>query len=188
MPSTPLEFAALADALLPSVLAAGALELGYFRSGVVVNHKSDASPVTVADQEAEAIILAALHRIAPNIPVIAEEAASRGELPTIGSEFFLVDPLDGTREFVSGSEEFTVNIALVRNNRPYFGIVYAPATGQMFIGLGDKYQPEAAVQLQVPLGLDSRTNIRHLAELNPRPIQCRSPDMAALTVPLPLPT
>jgi 3'(2'), 5'-bisphosphate nucleotidase len=179
MPSTPLEFAALADALLPAVLEAGALEMRYFGSGVTVDHKSDASPVTAADQEAEAIILAALHRIAPNIPVIAEEAASAGHIPTIGNEFFLVDPLDGTREFISGSEDFTVNIALVRNGSPYFGIVYAPATGQLFIGLGDTYQPEAAIQVDVPHGV---TNVRHLAELHPRPIQCRTPDLAALTV------
>jgi 3'(2'), 5'-bisphosphate nucleotidase len=182
MPSTPLEFAALADALLPAVLEAGALEMRYFRSGVTVNHKSDSSPVTIADQEAEAIILAALRRVAPNIPVVAEESASAGHIPVIGDEFFLVDPLDGTREFVSGSEDFTVNIALVRNGNPYFGIVYAPATGQLFIGLGDTYQPEAAIQVHVPQGADSVANIRHLADLNPRPIQCRTPDLAALTV------
>jgi 3'(2'), 5'-bisphosphate nucleotidase len=179
MPSTTLEFAALADALLPAVLEAGALEMRYFRNGVAVNHKKDASPVTAADQEAEAILLAALHRVAPNIPVIAEEAASAGNIPTIGSEFFLVDPLDGTREFVSGSEDFTVNIALVRDGSPYFGIVYAPATGQLFIGLGNTCEPEAAIEVQVPKGV---TSVRHLAELNPRAISCRTADLAALTV------
>ncbi len=179
MPSTTLEFAALADALLPAVLEAGALEMRYFRNGVAVNHKSDASPVTAADQEAEVILLAALRRVAPNIPVIAEEAASAGNIPTIGSEFFLVDPLDGTREFVSGSPDFTVNIALVRDGSPYFGIVYAPATGQLFVGLGNTYQPEAAIEVLVP---PDATHIRHLAELNPRAIQCRSADLTALTV------
>jgi 3'(2'), 5'-bisphosphate nucleotidase len=179
MPSTTLEFAALADALLPAVLEAGVLQMRYFRNGVAVNHKSDASPVTAADQEAETILLAALHRVAPNIPVIAEEAASAGNIPTIGSEFFLVDPLDGTREFVSGSEDFTVNIALVRDGSPYFGIVYAPATGQLFIGLGNTCEPEAAIEVHVPK--DAR-NVRHLAELNPRAISCRRADLAALTV------
>jgi 3'(2'), 5'-bisphosphate nucleotidase len=179
MPSTTLEFAALADALLPAVLEAGALEMRYFRNGVTVNHKSDASPVTIADQEAEAILLAALQRAAPNIPVVAEEAASAGNIPTIGSEFFLVDPLDGTREFISGSEDFTVNIALVRNGTPYFGIVYAPATGQLYVGLGHTCEPEAAIQLHVPPDI---TGIRHLAELNPRAIQCRTADLTALTV------
>jgi 3'(2'), 5'-bisphosphate nucleotidase len=181
MPSTPLEFAALADALLPAVLEAGALEMRYFRNNVAVSHKSDASPVTVADQEAEAILLAALHVVAPNIPVVAEEAASAGNIPAVGSEFFLVDPLDGTREFVSGSEDFTVNIALVRDGTPYFGIVYAPATGQLFIGLGNTCTPEAAIQVQVPDGI-SITSIKHLADLNPRAMKCRSADLAALTV------
>jgi 3'(2'), 5'-bisphosphate nucleotidase len=181
MPSTMLEFAALADALLPAVLEAGALEMRYFRNGVAVSHKSDASPVTVADQEAEAILLAALRIAAPNIPVIAEEAASAGNIPTVGSEFFLVDPLDGTREFVSGSEDFTVNIALVRDGTPYFGIVYAPATGQLFVGLGNSYAPEAAIQAYVPDGSDI-ARLRHLADLNPQAIKCRTADLAALTV------
>jgi 3'(2'), 5'-bisphosphate nucleotidase len=179
MPSTTLEFAALADALLPAVLEAGALELMYFRNGVTVNHKADASPVTAADQEAEIILLAALRRVAPHIPVIAEEAASAGDIPSIGAEFFLVDPLDGTREFVSGSPDFTVNIALVRDGSPYFGMVYAPATGQLFVGLGNTYQPEAAIEAQVP---PNALHIRHIAELNPRAIQCRRADLTALTV------
>jgi 3'(2'), 5'-bisphosphate nucleotidase len=179
MPTTPLEFAALADALLPAVLEAGALELRYFRNGVAVDHKSDQSPVTAADREAEAIIVAALQRIAPNIPVVAEEAASAGIFPVIGTEFFLVDPLDGTREFVSGSEDFTVNIALVRNGSPYFGIVYAPATGQLFAGLGNTQEHGSAIEVQVP---KDATRIRHLAELSPRAIQCRTPKLDALTV------
>jgi 3'(2'), 5'-bisphosphate nucleotidase len=180
MPSTLLEFAALADALLPAVLEAGALEMRYFRNGVVVDHKADESPVTAADREAEAILLTALHRIAPAIPVIAEEAASDGLVPVIGKEFFLVDPLDGTREFVSGSGDFTVNVALVRDGVPYFGMVYAPATGQLFVGLGNSSEPGSAIEVTVPPG--PHGHIRHLAELSPQPIRCRAPQLEALTV------
>lgn len=179
MPSTLLEFAALADALLPAMLEAGALEMRYFRSGVTVDHKSDLSPVTAADREAEVILLAALHRIAPKIPVIAEEAASVGNIPTVGSTFFLVDPLDGTREFISGSEDFTVNIALVRDGTPYFGMVYAPATGQLFAGLGTTGEPGSAIEVQI---VGDMSQIRHLADLNPHAIHCRTADLAALTV------
>jgi 3'(2'), 5'-bisphosphate nucleotidase len=182
MPSTALEFAALADALLPAVIEAGALEMSYFRTNVTVDHKSDASPVTAADREAEAILLAALARVAPAIPVVAEEAASAGHIPTIGSEFFLVDPLDGTREFVSGSEDFTVNIALVRDGVAIFGIVYAPATGQLYVGLGTSQEPGAAIEVMVPRGVGAASHVRHLAELNPRLIQCRKPELDALTV------
>jgi 3'(2'), 5'-bisphosphate nucleotidase len=174
MPAPILEFIALADALLPAVLEAGALEMRYFRNGVAVHSKSDLSPVTAADREAEAIILAALHTITPHIPVIAEEAASAGNIPTIGAEFFLVDPLDGTREFVSGSEDFTVNIGLIRDGAPCFGIVYAPATGQLFIGHGS-----TALEAKVPADI---AGIRRLADLKPQPIRCRKADLTALTV------
>jgi 3'(2'), 5'-bisphosphate nucleotidase len=164
---------------LPAVIEAGALEMRYFRNGVTVDHKSDASPVTAADREAEAILLAALARVAPGIPVIAEEAASAGHIPAIATDFFLVDPLDGTREFVSGSEDFTVNIALVRDGRPIFGIVYAPATGQLYAGLGSGQQPGSAIAVIVPAAAG---HVRHLAELRPRLIQCRVPQLDALTV------
>jgi 3'(2'), 5'-bisphosphate nucleotidase len=185
MPSSPLEFAALADALLPAVLRAGALELRYFRSGTQVEHKADASPVTAADREAEAILVEALNTVAPGIPVVAEEAASAGVYPAIGREFFLVDPLDGTREFVSGSEDFTVNIALVRDGRPNLGIVYAPATGQLYAGLGNSGELGSAIEVIVPADVRDGTSnrqIRNLAELSPRVIQCRVPKLEALTV------
>jgi 3'(2'), 5'-bisphosphate nucleotidase len=174
----PPEFAALADALLSAVLKAGNLEMRYFRNNVAVDLKSDSSPVTAADREAEAIIVAALQRAAPGIPIVAEEAASAGRIPTIGREFFLVDPLDGTREFVSGSEDFTVNIALIRDGSPVFGIVYAPATRQLFVGL-DATQSGSALMIQVPA---DETGTRRLAELAPRRLTCRAPQLDALTV------
>ena len=94
--------------------------------------KSDSSPVTAADEAAEAVILAALGERWPDIPVIAEELAAAGRLPEIGARFLLVDPLDGTREFIAGRDEFTVNIALVEVGRPVAGVVLAPASGRMF--------------------------------------------------------
>ena len=96
--------------------------------------KDDKSPVTDADTAAEAIILAGLARADPETPVISEEAASAGHIPEVADTFYLVDPLDGTREFISRNGEFTVNIALIENGRPCLGVVYAPARGRMFCG------------------------------------------------------
>jgi 3'(2'),5'-bisphosphate nucleotidase len=96
--------------------------------------KSDGSPVTLADAAAEAIILSDLARIAPGVPVVAEEAAAAGETPFTGRRFFLVDPLDGTREFLSRNGEFTVNIALIEDGTPVLGVVYAPVPGDLFVG------------------------------------------------------
>ena len=95
-----------------------------------VRGKSDASPVTAADEQAEALILAGLQRLAPGIPVVAEESVAAGRVPDIsGGTFFLVDPLDGTREFVNRNGEFTVNIALIEHGAPVLGVVFAPAVG-----------------------------------------------------------
>ncbi len=106
----------------------------HYRPDVVVSHKGDGSPVTLADAEAEAIILAGLARIAPDIPVVAEEEAAAGRVPGACERFFLVDPLDGTREFITGNGEFTVNIALVEHGVPVMGVVFAPALGRLFAG------------------------------------------------------
>ena len=132
----------LAEKLLPAVLEAGRVEMGYYAGPIDVEHKADSSPVTAADKEAEAILLEALARAAPGIPVIAEESASAGQLPETGEVFFLVDPLDGTKEFIAKRGEFTVNVALVVNGRPQFGIVYAPASSDLFMTVG----PQKAVE------------------------------------------
>ncbi|MEZ5818778.1 MAG: 3'(2'),5'-bisphosphate nucleotidase CysQ [Hyphomicrobiaceae bacterium] len=121
--------------LIDPVLEAGAAEMRHYEAGVEVQSKADASPVTIADQEAEAILLAALAEIAPDIPVIAEEAVSEGRVPEIGRTFFLVDPLDGTKEFINKRGEFTVNVALIENGVPVSGIVYAPALGELYATL-----------------------------------------------------
>ncbi len=144
-----MPLAALADALLPAVLVAARVQMRYFRAGAKVITKSDSTPVTVADQESEAVLLAALAHVAPHVPVVAEEAMASGNMPDIGGgsrDFFLVDPLDGTREFIADRPEFTINIALVRQREPRFGIIYAPAQGVLYATLGDTHVIEAQVQ------------------------------------------
>lgn len=162
----------LAHALLPAVLEAGAIEMRYYRQGVAVETKADDSPVTAADREAEVVLEAALAQAAPGIPVIAEEAVSAGRLPSVGRTFFLVDPLDGTREFISGRGEFTVNVALIHDRRPVFGIVYAPAVSELYATLG---QTRAALARVAP-DVEPEAAWRALAA-----IRTRTPDTAALT-------
>lgn len=100
--------------------------------------KPDGSPVTIADKAAEHVIRERLAAEFPGIPVVAEELAAAGGLPVVtGPRFFLVDPLDGTREFVKGSTDYTVNIALVENGEPVAGVIVAPAKGMMFSGAGE---------------------------------------------------
>lgn len=125
--------ASRADLLAPlAALAreAGAVVMAVYATDFTVRGKADTSPVTAADEQAEAVILAGLLRLAPGIPVVAEEAIAAGRVPDItGGRFFLVDPLDGTREFVDRNGEFTVNIALIDQGVPVLGVVFAPAVG-----------------------------------------------------------
>lgn len=121
------------DALLAAVFQAGKIIMEIRERGATQLIKGDGSPVTEADQQAEVILLAALAKHCPEIPVIAEEAAAAGKLPKIGNQFFLVDPLDGTKEFIRGGSDFTVNIGLIHNQIPVFGIVYAPVGGRLFV-------------------------------------------------------
>ena len=125
----------LAEALLPVAIRAGEAILSVRRAGAHVEWKADSSPVTEADRAAEAVIAAALAELAPAVPVIAEEAAYEGRVPETGSEFFLVDPLDGTKEFVRGGNDFTVNIGLIRASAPALGVIYLPETGKLFWGV-----------------------------------------------------
>ena len=108
--------------------------MSVYASDFAVSAKADLSPVTEADALAEKVILRGLKEFWPEVPVLAEESAAAGDVPDIGSHFFLVDPLDGTKEFLSRNGEFTVNIALIKHGRPVMGVVYAPATEQMFWG------------------------------------------------------
>ncbi|WP_274629743.1 3'(2'),5'-bisphosphate nucleotidase CysQ [Arvimicrobium flavum] len=119
-------------------LEAGRLVMEVFNGAMAVEQKADASPVTEADRASERLILEGLRTEFPGIPCVAEEEASCGLLPTeLGDTFFLVDPLDGTREFVRRNADFTVNIALVRQGVPVVGVVYAPASGRLFSGRSD---------------------------------------------------
>jgi len=120
--------------LLPAAIEAGEAILGFYASGIRVETKEGGSPVTEADRAAEGIILRHLSAIAPEIPVIAEEEAAAGRVPETGGTFFLVDPLDGTKEFIRRNGEFTVNIALVVDHAPAWGIVTVPVTGEAYFG------------------------------------------------------
>ncbi len=116
-------------------LAAGAIIMDVYDSDFDVDIKNDQSPVTKADQGAEALILKELKERFPQIPVVAEEEAAAGRFPVLdGQPFILVDPLDGTKEFINRRREFTVNIAYIENGAPVVGVVYAPATGVAYSG------------------------------------------------------
>jgi 3'(2'), 5'-bisphosphate nucleotidase len=116
-------------------LAAGLLVMDVFNARMVVEEKADCSPVTEADRASEKLILEGLRAEFPDIPCVAEEECAAGILPaSVGDAFFLIDPLDGTREFVQRHADFTVNIALIRNGVPVAGVVYAPASGRLFLG------------------------------------------------------
>lgn len=125
-------------ALLPEVSrvvqTAGEAVLAVYRTDFEVRGKGDASPVTKADERAEALITPALQALLPGVPVVAEEAVANGDRPEVGEAFWLVDPLDGTKEFVSRNGEFTVNVALVLSGRPVLGVVLAPALGRLYAG------------------------------------------------------
>ncbi len=131
---------ALKNQVVRVALEAGEKTMEYFDEAGYqgADAKADGSPVTVADEEAEKIIEKALADIAPSIPMIGEEATADNRIPDIqGSDYFwLVDPLDGTKEFISGTGEFTVNIALIKNGEPVMGVVYAPYLGELYAGAG----------------------------------------------------
>ncbi len=124
----------LAEAFAQLTVVAGAAVMRVYANGCHVRYKADASPVSEADELAEAIILEALATCAPGIPVLAEESAARGIKPALDGRFILVDPVDGTREFISRNGEFTVNIALIEAGVPVVGAVYAPALGRLWMG------------------------------------------------------
>lgn len=166
------EYRSLVEALLPAVLAAGRTEMRHFAAGVEVETKADTTPVTIADHEAEEILTEALHRTAPGIPVIAEEAVAAGHVPAVADRFFLVDPLDGTRAFIKGSPEFTVNIGLVVDGKPIFGIIYAPARDEFFATLG----PHEAIEVKI----SPQSSAVSLAQFPLQRLATREPDRQAL--------
>jgi len=129
------DHARLLEEIAEAAREAGEAILTVVRRGFDVEAKQDSSPVTEADRAAELVILAALARAAPGVPVIAEEEVAAGRIPAHGDLFFLVDPLDGTKEFVRGGDDYTVNIGLIEGGTPKLGAVFAPATGRLHSGL-----------------------------------------------------
>ena len=134
-----------ADTLAGIALAAGELIMQVYETDFDVANKDDKSPVTEADERAEKLILAGLHEADPELVVIAEESVAAGHVPEHGARFCLVDPLDGTKEFINKRGEFTVNIAIIEHGRPVMGVVYAPALDRLFVaeGPGSAWQASA---------------------------------------------
>jgi 3'(2'), 5'-bisphosphate nucleotidase len=128
----PLE--SLLAALTTLIHEAGKVVMAIYATDFHVELKGDASPVTLADQRAEEVIFAGLRRLTPDIPVVGEEAASAGDIPDVSNCFWLVDPIDGTKEFVNRNGEFTVNIALIDHGVPVLGLVLAPALDTLYTG------------------------------------------------------
>jgi 3'(2'),5'-bisphosphate nucleotidase len=171
-PTEGSEFQHLADRLLPAVMEAGRIQLHYRRAGVAVLTKADATPVTLADQESEAVLLEGLSRFDPGVPVVAEEASAAGAMPDVGRRFYLVDPLDGTKEFIAGRGEFTINVALVESGRPVFGLIYAPVLEELTLTLGRAQ----AVHCRLP----PDSTAQRIGDLCPLPIHVRTPDLDRL--------
>jgi 3'(2'), 5'-bisphosphate nucleotidase len=125
----------LLDHVIAIARSAGAAIMPFYKRGGAVRTKADASPVTEADEIADTMISEALRALTPGVPVVAEESASRFEGKAPAGRFWLVDPLDGTREFIGERDEFTVNIALVDEGRPLLGVVFLPARDELYAGV-----------------------------------------------------
>jgi 3'(2'), 5'-bisphosphate nucleotidase len=113
---------------------AGGKILEIAKNDLGTRQKADQSPVTAADIASEEILREGLARLLPGVPFIAEESVARGDIPEPGSEFLLIDPLDGTREFVAGRDEFAVNVGLIADGKPILGAIYEPASHMIYAG------------------------------------------------------
>lgn len=147
------------DTMIDAARQAGELALAARIGAVEISMKADHSPVTNADRRAEELILVELNAAFPAIPIVAEEAFAAGLVPPLpGEAFFLVDPIDGTREYIAGRDEFTVNIALIERGYPVCGVVYAPALGRLYVGshegatLADDRGVEVKIHVRDPPG------------------------------------
>ena len=156
----PLDAAACDDLMyeITKITAEAAAAILDFAIEAGVRSKADGSPVTAADEAAEAIICDVLKRLAPDVPVISEEHAAREKPKAIaGGSYFLVDPLDGTREFIAGRDEYTINIALVTDGAPLLGIICAPALGIFWRGVvGRGADRILAVDTDMPTSIHTR--------------------------------
>ena len=121
------------DDMISLVIEAGRAAMEIYRQDFAVYEKEDLSPVTDADLAAERIIFDALAQLTPDIPIVGEEHTAAGAITDLSKRFFwLVDPIDGTADFVHKNDEFTVNIGLIDGDTPVFGVVYAPALDEMY--------------------------------------------------------
>jgi 3'(2'), 5'-bisphosphate nucleotidase len=164
-PTSPPGPPALVGQVVAIARAAGAAILPHYRSVLAVDRKADRSPVTAADRAADAVIVPALEALTPGVPIVSEERVERAPPPEslAAARFWLVDPLDGTKEFIAERGEFTVNIGLVERGRPVFGVVLAPVSGTAYAGLdGQAWRIEA--------------------DGGARPIRARTPPEAGLVV------
>jgi 3'(2'), 5'-bisphosphate nucleotidase len=127
----------LIEALIPSVRAAGDLIEDVRRAGAVVRDKADASPVTEADERAEALLTSAITSIDPDALIVGEEAFAAGVKPDPTARFWLIDPLDGTRDFIRGGPDYSVNVALIEAGIPVLGLVLAPRDGTLWAGTAE---------------------------------------------------
>ena len=132
--SAHLDRADLIDILAPVMRAAGRLIEAVREAGIDVRDKADASPVTEADERAELLITAALIAADPDTPIVGEEAHAAGHRPPPAERFWLIDPLDGTRDFIAGRAAYSVNIGLIEHGRPVFGLVLSPRDGVLWAG------------------------------------------------------
>ena len=160
---------ALTNIVRRIAIEAGEITLKYYDDidNANVDAKADGSPVSLADQEAEKLIQEKLAEVTPGIPMIGEEAASADQCPSLKEHdyFWLVDPLDGTKEFISGGEDFTVNIALIHKGEPIMGVVYVPVTEDIYAG----HEPGSAIRWNPERAED-------------KPISVRQPPAEGLTV------
>jgi 3'(2'), 5'-bisphosphate nucleotidase len=146
---------ALADALLPTVARAGAAIMSVYDDAFTVQHKLDDSPLTLADLESQRVIIEGLQRITPDIPILSEESAQAPwTMRRTWHELWVVDPLDGTREFIKRNGEFTINVALIVQHEPVLGVVAAPAQGLLYwgaagVGAFSRHQGAATSKIRV---------------------------------------
>lgn len=164
----------LTDIAVDAAIAAAAVIMDVYARPIHAVAKSDGSPVTEADAAAEAIIIE--HLAPTGLPILGEESVAAGIIPVLGERYFVVDPLDGTKEFIKRNGEFTVNIGLIENGAPVMGVVLAPVTGEIFVG-----NSRGAWSGQVHNGvIESRRTISVGAMASLRIVASRSHGHAAL--------
>ncbi len=153
----PADYPDLADALTKIIISAAEAIRSQGQGGVTI--KADGSPVTAADEAAEAVIRDGLEHLSPVLPIISEEEAERERPNITGGNYFLVDPLDGTKEFISGRDEYTINIALMADGAPILGVIAAPAQALIWrgiVGRGAERLKFSGQQAETPRAIKTR--------------------------------